>query len=131
MISLSDYNDYNYGYLFISDGLIWSDIIKFAKSSKASISIIGGSSNKRHVISKLDSRLGTYLLAILNLDYPKLNSLNDFNGIEKFDFLPYVDYSNKKEHRIANSEGNIFINSILCTSTKNDNVNHSVNENDS
>ena len=45
MISLSDYNDYNYGYLFISDGLIWSDIIKFVKSSKASISIIGGSGN--------------------------------------------------------------------------------------
>lgn len=125
LISLSDYNEYNYGYLFISDCIIWSDIIKFAKSSKASLSISGGSSNKRHVVSKLDSRLNTYLLAILNLDYPMLNSLNDFNGLEKFDFLPYVDYSNKKEHRITDSEGNIFINSILTTKNDSDNVNNS------
>ena len=37
----------------------------------------------------------------------------------------------KKKHRIVNSEGDIFINSILCTSIKNDNINHSVNKNDS
>ncbi len=57
-----------------------------------------------------------------------LNSLNNFNGLYKDDFLPYVDYSNKKEHRITNSQGKIFTNPIL--NTKNDSDNDNNNDND-
>ena len=124
LISLRNYNHYNFGYLLILDGSIWSDIIKFAKSSKASLTISGRIINKRHVISKLDNRLNTYLLAILNLGYPILNSLYTLNGLYKDDFLPCVDHSNKKEHRITNSQGKIFINPILKTKNDMDNDNN-------
>ena len=53
------------------------------------VSVGRGGSQKSHMISPLDFRLSCYLMALFNFDYKLINSLNSFNDIEKYRYLPY------------------------------------------
>lgn len=50
-----------------------------------------GSSQKAHVLSPLDLRLSTYLLAMFNFNYELVSSLNTFNSLDKRKYLSYTD----------------------------------------
>ncbi len=65
------------------------------KQSANAISVSGGSNNKRHLNSRLDTTLISYMLAIFNLDMHMFNALNAFNTVQKEVILPFIDYSNK------------------------------------
>ncbi len=71
--------------MYIKHNLNWVYVILLLKSSLFSVS--GGSGNKRHVISKLQSRLNTFMLALINLDYAKLNGLMNFTLYPYYPFL--------------------------------------------
>lgn len=107
LISSNNFNELNQNSLFILDNQEWSHIVKLCITSDASITISGGSGTKRHIVSKLDARFISYLLAIFNLDSNKLIAFNNFDSVEKNYYLPYMDFSNKKQLRVINSSGNI------------------------
>ena len=76
--------------MFIADGISWWHIVGSMKISTNAISVSGGSNNKRHLTSRLDTRLISYMLAISDLDIYiyTLNALNAFDTIEKQVILP-------------------------------------------
>lgn len=96
-ISRDDINEHLHNTLFITDNIPWSTIVYTIKESKYEVSVSGGSNNKRHLISKLNTRLLCYLLAIFQFNYHQLNFLNGFDTINKGVILPFIDYSNKKK----------------------------------
>ena len=102
-IGKDNINDYLYNTLFIAEDIAWSLIVACMKESTKAISISGGSNNKRHLNSKLDIRLISYMLAIFGLEMHTLNALNEFDIVDKNRILPFVDYSNRKEIRITHS----------------------------
>jgi hypothetical protein len=120
-----NFNNINPHSLFILNDIKWSTFVMLAKTSENSISVSGGSNNKRHIISKLDSRINAYLLAMVNLDLAKLNSYNDFDLTSKDRFLPFYDFSDKKTSKITDSSGKITI--IPNVFTKQGNKNISLN----
>ena len=96
-------NEFLHNTLFIADGISWWHIVGSMKNSTNAISVSGGSNNKRHLSSRLDTRLISYMLAISDLYMHTLNALNAFDTIEKQVILPFLDYCNKKEIRVTNS----------------------------
>ena len=94
-------NVYLHETLFISYDTAWCKIVECLKNSDNAISVSGGSKNKRHIISKLDSRLVSYMLIICKFDAQLFHSLNAFDIVNKGLILPFVDYSNKKEVRVT------------------------------
>ena len=102
-IGKDNINDYLYNTLFIAEDIAWSLIVACMKQSTKAISISGGSNNKRHLNSKLDIRLISYMLAIFGLEMHTLNALNEFDIVDKNRILPFVDYSNRKEIRVTHS----------------------------
>ena len=89
--------------MFIVNDIFWWNIVASMKESSNAISVSRGSNNKRHLSSKIDTRLISYMLAIFNLDMHMLNTLNAFDIVEKEVILPFMDYFNKKEIRITKS----------------------------
>jgi hypothetical protein len=63
----------------------------FTKINGFQTNIGRGGSQKSHILSPLDFRLSTYLLAMFNFDYKKLSYLNAFNDLEKDRYLSYKD----------------------------------------
>jgi hypothetical protein len=47
-----------------------------------------GSSQKSHILSPLEIRLTSYLMAMLDFDYPRIFKLNMFNFLTKNRYLP-------------------------------------------
>ena len=121
------FNSINRNSLFILNDINWSSFIALAKSSNPSLRISGGSAGKRHLISKLNSRINSYLLAIVNLDYPKLNAFNDFDSDDKNRYLPYFDFSSKNSSKITHSHGKVII--IPKNSSTNSENSKNFNEN--
>lgn len=107
LVSSSDFNDINLNNLYILDGISWHRVVKLLISSDVSVAVSGGSAGKRHVISKLDNRLISYLLAMFDLDASKLNAANNFDSVEKIKYLPFMDFSNKRAVRYTDSQGHI------------------------
>lgn len=102
-MSKHNVNEFLHNTLFIVDNICWWHIVGGMKNSTNAISVSGGSNNKRHLASRLDTRLISYMLAISDLDMHTLNALNAFDTIEKDIILPIFDYSNKKEISFTNS----------------------------
>lgn len=101
-----DINEILPNVMFITENLNWSDIVEILKYSKYQITVSGGSNNKRHLLSKLDNRLNTYLLAIFDFNFYKLNTYNGFNSIDKNRILPFFDFSDKTKIRFTHSKSN-------------------------
>ena len=110
----------NQNNLYILRDIEWSTFVKLLISKPTRTTVSGGSAGKRHIISKLDTRLVIYLLAIFNLNYPLLNAYNNFDSVEKNYYLPYFDFSNKNQLRKTYSGGNIHIINIPDETLTND-----------
>jgi hypothetical protein len=50
-----------------------------------------GGSQKAHILSPLDLRLSSYMMAMFTGNYKELSSLNTFNGLSKDRYLSYMD----------------------------------------
>lgn len=111
-ISSDNFNEINQNALYILEDIKWSEIVLLCIESNANITISGGSTTKRHILSILDGRLISYILAILNLDFNKLNAFNNFDSVDKNYYLPYYDFSNKNQVRVTVSDGSIVIRNI-------------------
>jgi predicted adenine nucleotide alpha hydrolase (AANH) superfamily ATPase len=53
-----------------------------------------GASQKAHIMSPLDFRLASYLMAICNMNYQLYSSLNTFYYLTKDKYLPYGKHVN-------------------------------------
>ena len=52
------------------------------------------------MISPLEVRFVTYILAVFNLNYDKIILENNFHNLDRSKYLPLLDFSNKKSVRI-------------------------------
>lgn len=68
----------------------------FSNINKCRVNLGRGGSQKAHILSPLDIRLSTYLMAMFNFDYNLINSLNTFNSISKDRYLSWKDSTIKK-----------------------------------
>lgn len=98
-------NEFLCNILFIADNIPWAFIVRAANESESITTISGGSNNKRHLISKLDTRLVFYLLVIFDLNFNLLNSSNGFYTLNKSTILPFIDTSKKGQDRLTSCEG--------------------------
>ncbi len=107
IVSSDMFNEFNPNSLYILQDIKWNEIIKLFITCKPSITISGGSAGKRHVISNMQNRLILYFLSFVDLDYNKVNFYNNFNSVDKENYLPYFDFSNKNQLRKTESSGYI------------------------
>jgi hypothetical protein len=54
-----------------------------------------GGGQKAHILSPLDFRLSSYLMAMFNFNYGLISNLNAFNDLEKDRYLSYLDKTSK------------------------------------
>jgi hypothetical protein len=57
---------------------------------------VDGGGQKAHVLSPLDFRLSSYLMAMFNFNFKFINYLNTFNEISKDKYLSWKDKSSYK-----------------------------------
>lgn len=55
-----------------------------------------GGSQKAQLLSPLDFRLSSYLIAMYRADYKEISSSNMFNKLQKKNYLPYLEVKRKK-----------------------------------
>ena len=105
-----DFLDYNRNSLYIiRDGSFLCIKNLFAYINGCQVNVGRGGSQKAHILSPLDLRLSSYLLAMTNFNYKLLNYLNDFNNLEKERYLSYMDnsYKNTTKKKFLNlNKGN-------------------------
>lgn len=102
LFSHDSFNEFNLRSLFIvNPNIVWAEIVIALKGSKFKINVSGGSKQKSHVLSRLDNRLNSYLLAMVGLNYPILNAFNGFDSVDKDRYLPLFDFTNKKQVRMT------------------------------
>lgn len=63
----------------------------FSIINSGPITLCRGGSQKSHMLSPLDLRLTSYLMAMFNFDYKLINNLNTFNYISKDRYLSWTD----------------------------------------
>jgi hypothetical protein len=88
-----DYNKYSL-YILRNGGFLGIKNL-FNNINDYQVNIGRGGSQKAHILSPLDFRLSSYLLAIFNFDYKKLSYINAFDDLEKDRYLSYIDYTSK------------------------------------
>ena len=59
----------------------------FSKINDCDVNICKGNSQKSHLLSPLDLRLSSYIMALFNFNYKKISYLNKFNDISKDKYL--------------------------------------------
>jgi hypothetical protein len=95
-----NFSEYNKNTLYIIRNGSFLDLKSlFNKINDCSINISRGSSQKSHMISPLDFRLYSYLMAMFKFNFKLVTQLNTFNSICKSRYLPYN--SIYKKHRIS------------------------------
>jgi len=81
--------EYNKNSLYILRNGDYKDIKNFlTRIQDNEVSIVRGSSQKSHIMSPIELRLSSYLIAIFNLDSKRLSYLNKFNDLPKSKYLP-------------------------------------------
>jgi hypothetical protein len=95
----------------------------FASINNCQVNVGRGGSQKAHMLSPLDLRLTSYLLAMFNFDYKLINNLNTFNHISKDRYLSYMDKSYKYVSIFKNKDINKEFKSIGCNSESNKEIN--------
>jgi hypothetical protein len=92
----NNFMDYNKHSLYILRNGNFLDIkIIFSLINNCKVNVGRGGSQKAHMLSPLDLRLTSYLMAIFNFDYKLINNLNTFNYISKDRYLSYIEKSYK------------------------------------
>lgn len=95
-VSNESFNEINKKSLYILSDINWYKLVKQLGILSTHVEVTGGSSTKRHLVSKLDNRLHSYLFPLFSLDYKKLNAFNAFDAVDSVKYLPHYDFSNKK-----------------------------------
>ena len=113
LISGDSFNEFNQYSLYILEDIKWYAFVKLLIRLPAHITVSGGSAGKRHLISRLDGRLVSYMLAIFNLNFSLLNVFNKFDSINKDSYLPFFDFSNRGQIRATDTNGNIQVINIM------------------
>jgi hypothetical protein len=86
----ADFYEYNKFSLYILRGGIYIDIKNiFQYINDCKVYLGRGGSQKSHILSPLDLRLSTYLMAMFNFDYNLIKDQNTFNTIDKDRYLTY------------------------------------------
>jgi hypothetical protein len=84
--------EYNKNTLYILRNGDFLDIKNlFSSISGYQCNIGRGGSQKAHILSPLDLRLSSYMMAMFIGNYKELYSLNTFNGLSKDRYLSYMD----------------------------------------
>jgi hypothetical protein len=95
----TDFTTYNPNTLFIFRDSNYQEIKSLLTNiGGANVDLVRGSSQKAHVLSPLDLRLSTYMLALIGLNYSKLSYFNVFNDLVKEKYLPYSHRIYKKKY---------------------------------
>jgi hypothetical protein len=100
-VNFLDYNKHSL-YILRNGGFLGIKNL-FTKVNGCEMIIGRGGSQKAHILSPLDIRLSSYLLAMFNFDYTKLSSLNAFNDLDKDRYLSFMDkiYNNKRKTKFT------------------------------
>lgn len=117
------FNDITHNSVFIFYETYWSDVIIKCKlihtDTKLGVSISGGSSNKRHIVTTIQSRLIIYVMCLFHLDYNLLLNVNGFDTVTKNKYLPFADFTNNKmnicnkQHKATNIHYKLFLKDSL------------------
>jgi len=92
------FRDYNRDTLYILKDSSYIDVKNLLVHIEGfDISVGKGSSQKAHILSPLDIRLTTYVMAIYNFDHRYINYINTFNDIPKDRYLPFFEKSYKSK----------------------------------
>ena len=84
--------DYNRDSMYILRDGNFIDIKNiFTSINGCCVNVGRGASQKAHIISPLDLRLTSYLMAMFNLNYKLISNLNTFNYISKDRYLSWKD----------------------------------------
>ena len=88
--------EYNKDSLYIlRDGNFLDIKNLFSTINNGQVNVGRGGGQKAHMLSPLDLRLTSYLMAMFNFNYNLVNNLNTFNYIDKDRYLSYTDKSCK------------------------------------
>lgn len=94
----TDFLDYNKYSLYILRNGGFLDIKNlFSIINGYKVNVGRGGSQKAHILSPLDFRLSSYLMAMFHCNYNKIVYLNDFNYLHKDRYLSYMDITYKKK----------------------------------
>jgi hypothetical protein len=97
-LNLGSHNflDYNKDCFYILRNGSYIDVNNILTNISGCSAKVGrGGYKKAHMISPLDFRLTSYILAIFNFNSKLISSLNTFNDISKDRYLLYYDVNNK------------------------------------
>lgn len=128
LLNVEDYNffDYNKHSLYIIRGGNYLDIKNiFTAINNQQFNLGRGGGQKAHMLSPLDFRLSSYMLAMSNFNYQLVSSLNTFNYISKDRYLSWSDksslFSNLKKakclKRIVEFKP-IYVNKMPCSNNE-------------
>jgi hypothetical protein len=97
--------DYNKDTLYILRNGNYADIKSVLTGIQGNKVIVGrGGPQKSHIVSPIELRMSSYLLALSNFNYQYLSYLNDFNQLVKSRYLPfffkdkYLPFSSKDDY---------------------------------
>lgn len=93
--------DYNKNSLYIlRDGNFKKLKNMFSTINNTQVNIGKGAGQKSHLISPLELRLSSYLMAMFDFNYELITNLNSFHVIKKNQYLSYQDTQRKKDKDI-------------------------------
>jgi len=87
----------------------------FSKINGCEVNLCKGKSQKAHLLSHLDLRLSTYLMALYTFDYQKISSLNGFSVAGKYQYLSWLD-DFKSRDNMKDKEENLVIRRVFSGS---------------
>lgn len=89
MLQKENFLEYNKNSLYIFRDFNFFEIKNLiTKIEDCEVTIGRGSSQKSHILSPLEFRLSTYLMAMFNFDHKLISGLNQFNFLSKYQYLP-------------------------------------------
>jgi len=98
--SKANFLDYNRYSLYILRNGGFLDIKNlFANVNGYKTNMGRGGSQKAHILSPLDLRISSYLMAMFNFYYGLLSQLNAFNSLDKNRYLSYLDKTPKAKDK--------------------------------
>jgi hypothetical protein len=101
ILQVQNFLEFNKYSLYIFRDMNYFEIKNLiTKIDDCSVIIGRGSSQKSHILSPLELRLSTYLLAMFNFDYNLIFQLNMFNFLSKDQYLP----TKSKEYKLIDQQ---------------------------
>jgi hypothetical protein len=97
----SNFLNHNNNSLYILRGGTYLDIKNlFAFIENCNVNVGRGGSQRSHMLSPLDIRLTSYLMAMFNFNYNAIKHYNTFNNIGKYTYLAHKDMSFKSFRKV-------------------------------